>query len=628
MTMLLFTLFLIPAVAGALCYVLGRRIRAYTPHIAVVATALTLANAALLMGQSGLRYDMATPWLLIGNFSIALALKNTAFTSFVNLFIALFGLGLSLYSLEFMRDFERKDRYFAFLLWTLAGAVGAVLANNLIFFLVCWEVVTVMLFLLVNLGRAQAAAGAAKSFAILGLSDASILLGIVLCWLLTGTLEMDKLHIEVASGLSYVAFLLLLVGALAKAGAIPLHTWIPSIAKDAPTPVMAYLPASLDKLLGIYFLARISLQFFEIDAALKLVLMVIGAVTILAAVMMAMIQHELKKLLSFHAVSQVGYMVLGIGTGTVIGIAGGLFHMLNNALYKSILFLGAGAVEKQAKTTELDQLGGLAKAMPMTHVACVIAALAISGIPPLNGFVSKWMVYQGIISTGSTLAPLFLIAAVFGSALTLASFIKVLHSVFWGEPPRELEARQVKEVSWWMRAPMLTLAALCVVFGIFFQIPVVRFLNPTLTELGQQPLAVGGLWGGISAGVGVQIGLWQGTSATALIILGLGIGVLIYYLGKVMKFRTSPSFVAGERVPPEATRFPGTGFYETIRELPGLKVLYRDGESGVFDPYRFWGRLGNSVVQVLRRLHAGVLPLYVGWAILGLALIIIYIIRR
>src|SRR4030042_5389712 len=116
--------------------------------------------------------------------------------------------------------------------------------------------------------------------------------------------------------------------------------------------------------------------------------------------MMSLIQHDLKRLLGYHAVSQVGYMVLGIGTGNPIGIAGGLFHMLNHAIYKSCLFLSGGSVEKKAGTTELDKLGGFAKIMPITFVTFVIASLAISGVPPFNGFASKWMIYQGIIEIG------------------------------------------------------------------------------------------------------------------------------------------------------------------------------------------------------------------------------------
>ena len=155
--------------------------------------------------------------------------------------------------------------------------------------------------------------------------------------------------------------------------------------------------------------------------------------------MMALVQHDLKRLLGYHAVSQVGYMVLGIGTGSPVGIAGGLFHMLNHAIYKSCLFFGGGAVEKSAGTTDLENLGGLARSMPVTFGTFLVASLAISGVPPLNGFASKWMIYQGIIESargGGHLWVLWLVAAMFGSALTLASFMKVVHAVFLGQPSR------------------------------------------------------------------------------------------------------------------------------------------------------------------------------------------------
>jgi formate hydrogenlyase subunit 3/multisubunit Na+/H+ antiporter MnhD subunit len=199
-----------------------------------------------------------------------------------------------------------------------------------------------------------------------------------------------------------VAFLALVTAAFAKAGAMPFHSWVPDSGEKAPAPVAAFLPAALDKLLGIYLLARIVLSVFQLNAEMRTLLMVIGAGSILAAVMMALVQHDMKRLLSYHAVSQVGYMVLGIASGVPVAIAGGLFHMLNNVLYKSCLFLCAGAVEKQAGTTDLDRLGGLAKAMPITFISCLIAATAISGIPPMNGFTSKWMIYQGLVDSGKT----------------------------------------------------------------------------------------------------------------------------------------------------------------------------------------------------------------------------------
>ena len=237
----------------------------------------------------------------------------------------------------------------------------------------------------------------------------------------------------------------MLTGSFTKAGAFPFHTWVPDYAKYAPASSSAYLPASLDKLLGIYFLARITTGMFIMNEWLTLLLLSAGVISIITAVMMALVQHNYKRLLGFHAVSQVGYMILGFGLGSMIGVAAGLFHMINNALYKSGLFLSAGCVEYRTGKEDIDDLGGLSKAMPLTFIATLIFAMSISGVPPFNGFASKWMIYQGIIEFGSgtgianKLWVVWLGLAVLGSALTLASFIKLIGGIFLGRRKPEFE---------------------------------------------------------------------------------------------------------------------------------------------------------------------------------------------
>ncbi|MGB3242668.1 MAG: proton-conducting transporter membrane subunit, partial [Candidatus Omnitrophota bacterium] len=255
-----------------------------------------------------------------------------------------------------MRGRKGLVRYYIYVLLTLTGSLGAVFSNNLIVFVVFWGFLGLLLYLLVGFGqRKNTAYTAKKTFIIVGGTDAVMLFGIAIIWHLTGALEMDKISIGLNSPPAILAYLCLAAGAFAKAGAMPFHTWVPDAAEDGPTPVTAFLPASLDKLLGIYFLARISLDMFRMNLGMNTFLMVVGSVTIVAAVMMALIQHDMKRLLGYHAVSQVGYMVLGIGTGNPVGIAGGLFHMLNHAIYKSCLFFSGGAVEKRSGTTNLDK---------------------------------------------------------------------------------------------------------------------------------------------------------------------------------------------------------------------------------------------------------------------------------
>jgi formate hydrogenlyase subunit 3/multisubunit Na+/H+ antiporter MnhD subunit len=375
---------------------------------------------------------------------------------------------------------------------------------------------------------------------------------------------------------------------------------------------MAFLPAALDKLLGIYLLARMSLFMFQPSEGMKLALLIIGALTIILAVMAALVQHELKKLLSCHAVSQVGYMVMGIGTGVPIGILGGIFHMLNHAIYKCCLFLSAGAVERRAGTTELEKLGGLAAAMPVTFGACLISALAISGVPPLNGFASKWFVYQGVLQVGR---PVFVVAAMFGSALTLASFIKVIYSVFLGKRPAALSS--VKPAGFAMAVPMIILALLCVGFGVFAQFPIKHLIGP----------AVGFDDAAAAQALDSTAGLWNPTLATGLIIIGLVIGVVIYLFGTVLKVRTTSPFVGGEILEPEDTRVPGTGFYETVTSLPGLHGIYNDAEQGAYDLYVLGGRYGQKIVDVFRAMHTGIVSTYVALCIAGLGVILFLLLR-
>ncbi len=601
----------VPIIIGLIILFLPQRLRPLHGALALLTTIFTFAISVKLFLSPKASYQFFA--LKFGGASFSFDLLSYHFGAFMALFVGLFGLLLTLYSLGYIRGKEYPNRYFSWLLITVGASCGAVLANNLLLFLVFWEIVTLMFYLLVTLGGNPLSPEAAKkSFAILGFSDCALLLGIVLLWSLSGTLRISDISVRLGSGVSHLVFILFMIGATTKAGAMPFHSWIPSAAEGAPTPVMAFLPASLDKLLGIYLLARISLDIFVMDKSMGMVLMVIGAVTIILAVMMALVQHNLKKLLSFHAISQVGYMVLGIGTGVPIGIMGGLFHMLNNCIYKCALFLEAGSVEKRTGTTELSKLGGLASAMPYTFFAAFISALSISGIPPFNGFVSKWMVYQGTIISHQ---PIFLVAAMFGSSLTLASFVKVLYSVFWGQRPKEL--REVKEVGFSMKVPMLILALLCIFFGVFAQFPLGHFIGPVIGySFHQAPKAIT-----------FYDALWSPTLATFLIIIALVVGVIIYLWGRLKLRRTGLMYVGGETMDPEEVRVPGTGFYETISNLKGFKGAYGDAEKGVFDLYYLTGRYGNNIVQVLRKLHDGVLSTYLSWCIIGLGFLLFLLMR-
>jgi formate hydrogenlyase subunit 3/multisubunit Na+/H+ antiporter MnhD subunit len=597
----------LPLIAGFVLLFLPNRTKWLSAVLTLIISLVTFVLVIRIFAGGQTSY--CQPVLQIGDLSLDLLLTVKPLGAFMLLFAMGFGLLITLYSLKSMSGTNRLNEYYGAVLLTIGGSAGILLSEHLLFLLIFWEIVTASLYLMIATGGRNSNFAATKSFAMIGASDAAFLLGVLMVWAISGTFVISDISIETTSTLSIIAFLLLMTAAITKAGAMPLHTWVPTSGEYASVSVMALLPAAIDKLLGIYLLVIIVREIFILkSAALSVVLAIIGAATIIIAVMIAMVQHNLKKLLSFHAVSQVGYMILGIATMTPVGIAGGVFHMLNNAIYKCCLFLCGGAVEQEAGTAELDRLGGLGGKMPVTFVTCLIAALSISGIPPLNGFVSKWMVYQGVIQMGTTQAggaaklwPIWLTCAMFGSALTLASFVKLLHSLFLSRLPSEL--KDTKEVSPLQTIPMVVLAFLCVFFGIFYSVPLKSFIYPAL---------------GIEAGAAI-FGTWESILATAILIFGIAVGLLILLVGLLArKVRIVPTWTCGEIQPNDQMIIPGTGFYKTVSSMGGLKQLYASQEKGHFDLYNQGGKVGLTLTAFLRWLHSGILPMYLTWVTVGL----------
>jgi len=463
---------LLPAAVAILAFLVPKRTKAVREAIAVLGSLAGLYYGYALFQAKDLAYKAS--WLGKG---IDFDLRLYHFSGFILLAISAFLFLITLYSTVKMKNSTRVREYYAYIFLNAAFASGAVLANNFVLFLFFWEGLLLTLYGLITIGgKENSHRTAVKSFIISGFCDFCLILGIGILWSLTGTMTMTEISVK-PEGLAAVSFILMMIGAIGKGGAMPFHTWIPDAAIDAPVSVMAFIPGAFEKLLGIYFLVRVTMDFFviEMKSAMSLVLMIIGAVTIVLAVLMALIQKNLKRLLAYHAVSQVGYMILGIGTATPIGIAGGIFHMINNAIYKSGLFLSAGSVEHRTGTTELRKLGGMRREMPLTALGFGICALAISGIWPLNGFISKEMIFHGAIESGYTI---FAIAAWVGAIFTFASFLKAGHSVFLG--PRSGEVPEVRESESPIWFPVIILAGLCVVFGVYNKLPLRIFIQPVL----------------------------------------------------------------------------------------------------------------------------------------------------
>lgn len=447
--------------------------------IAVLLASFIASGMGFLIASRGAIASIDLQWL--GTLS-SFSLKADMLSSFLLAAVSMFSLAAAIYS--FSMDTKGSSKWFYFnLLMTQSLASGVTLSDSLIVMLFFWEGMLVFLYTFIALSsdKKETKDTAVKAFLINGVTDLLLVVGVLITGILAGSFNMSAISSSklTISGWATVGYTLMLIGAVAKAGAFPFHTWIPDAALNSCASFMSYVPAAIDKLLGIYLLTRISVCLYQLDNFMQIVLMSLGAITIMVAVMMAFIQQDYKRLLSYHAVSQTGYMILGIGTLNPIGVAGGLFHMINHAIYKSCLFMTAGAVERQTGKNDIEHLSGLFLKMPVTAVCFIIAALAISGVAPLNGFFSKELVYKGTLETGYTW---FFIAAELGSFLTLASFLKLGHSVFFGNLPQQLQ--QTKEAPLSALIVMIALSSICLVFGFGAYWPIQHLIEPSLLAIG------------------------------------------------------------------------------------------------------------------------------------------------
>ena len=607
---------LLPLIAGLAVLAIRGPVRLVREVVTLVVMLANLGLAIYLFGQD---LTFVHPWAGVwGGIAMEMALRVYQFSGFILLAVAGFSLLVALYSWKFMADRSHGNQYYGYMLISVAMVNGAVMADHLVVLLFFWEGLLLTLMGMIAIGTKDAWKTAIKAFIIVGVTDVCMMMGIALTGWLAHTLRMSEIaaHPLSLAGLGSIAMIFMTIGAISKAGSMPFHSWIPDAAIDAPLPFMAFLPASLEKLLGIYLLGRITLNLFALttESWVSTLLMIIGAVTILLAVAMALVQKDYKRLLSYHAISQVGYMILGIGTAVPVGIIGGLFHMINHAMYKSCLFLSGGAVEKQAGTTDLARLGGLASKMPITFTCFIVAAAAISGVPPFNGFFSKELVYDGALERHW----IFYAAALLGSFLTAASFLKLGHAAYLGK--RDPANEGVKEAPMAMLLPMIVIAAGCVLFGVYNPLPLHHLIQPILGEHRLE----GHDFAGLPAN-------WMLVAATVLVLAA----ALVNHLVGVKRSGS------------------GLGAADHIHHAPVLSTIYDWAARRFFDPYDIgmaivrglslflWGidrfidwiydsfivTLTTGLGWTVRLAHTGNYSLYIVWSLVGAAAIIAFLMR-
>lgn len=380
-----------------------------------------------------------------------------------------------IYSVDYIEKFyTSKLRYYSLLLLVVTGMNGVILTGDFFNLFIFLELALVASFALVGFGCSARNLEASFKYLVINLlASYFIFLAIALLYGKFGSLNMAEIakFIKFSNGLSddvvIFAFVLLLAGFATKSAIVPFHTWVPDAYTSAPASVSAILTGGVVKSLGIYVLMRLSYNVFGMSSLLSKVFMYSGVASIIIGVLMALGQLNFRRLLAYHSISQIGYIILAFGIGTPLAIAGAIFHILNHSLFKSLLFLNAGSVEYETGEHNLNRLGKLSGKMPVTSASSLIASLSISGIPPFNGFWSKLII---IIAAVQAERPGMALWAVTGSILTLASFSKIQRYVFFGKGGNfnEQLLSSINEVPFLMRISMIVLAIFCSFAGLLF----------------------------------------------------------------------------------------------------------------------------------------------------------------
>jgi len=609
-----FTLILPIAFGGALIvYLAGKVSESLRNALAIVVAGVPVVLVAVLYGRN-IRF---TYWEVPLPDDMALALRTNAFAWFFAIAVAVIGLLSIVYSLRYMQGGERLDFYYVAMLLVNAAMLGIVFSADLLSLFIFWEVMSWSTYLLISLRGGKAVAAGLKYMVMSIAGSCAMLLAVASLYATCGTLDISAVAGKIAGmspGYSLFILLLFVVGFGIKNAIVPLHVWLPDAHSEAVSPFSAVLSSVLVRM-GIYGLMLIMYGILgqAVLGTLRVgsvtfgaVLCWVAAVTILIPLFIAMFQDDAKRLIAWSSVGHGGYMVLGIAFGTTLGVAGGLFHVLNYAICVALLFLAVGAVQHRTGTRDLNALGGLMSRMPVTFVTVLIAVCGLIGVPLTNGFVSKWFIYKTLITEGR---PFLALIALVGTWATILYGYKLLHNAFLGQLPTKY--RHVKEVPFSMQLPMICLAAAVILFGVLPGIPV-RAVAAAQTSLGLEPLR-SGLWA-----LPPAVGELNTINILAGVLVSLGVVYAIFAAAaKGRRVDQSDTYGAGSYVPPDRYHY-SANFYQRAYEVLGPYVRDR-----VDDLYHWFVEKAEGFFEGVRKVYTGNVNTYAAYIVIFLALLII-----
>lgn len=469
---------LIPLLPALAFVVIGMVTRSYgrlSAAIAVSMSALSFllaAGTALAVVEGNITVEapfiQKVSWFHIGIVQIDMGVLVDPLTAMMLMVVTTVSLLVQIYSCGYMKGDPGYGRFFAFLSLFAGSMLGLVVAVNFLQLYFFWELVGLCSYLLIGFyyHKVSAREAAKKAFMTTRVGDFGLLLGILLLQLTFGTLDFQALQsavpayvVQCGTGFLTVIALLLFVGPIGKSGQFPLHVWLPD-AMEGPTPVSALIHAATMVVAGVYLVGRAMFLFAEVPVVMNFIAW-IGGFTAIFAASIAITQRQIKRILAYSTVSQLGYMMLALGVGS---LSASFFHLMTHAFFKAMLFLSAGAVmHAMAEEADIFKMGGLRKKLPVTFAAMTIGVLAIAGIPPFAGFFSK----DEILAAAAAVSTPLYVLAVVTAFMTAFYMARLLFVTFMGEPASREAYDHAHEVGWFMRLPLLVLAVLSVFSGMW-----------------------------------------------------------------------------------------------------------------------------------------------------------------
>jgi NADH-quinone oxidoreductase subunit L len=606
---------LFPLLAFLALTAMGRQMKDLGTNISIVAMFASFVVAMLIfLERLGGRVEDYTwdklDWLKVGDVTLAMGFEVTNLNSLMLVIVTLVSLLVNIYSKGYMKEDPRINVFFAYIALFSFSMLGLVISENMLELYIFWELVGVCSFLLVGFWyyKPEARAAAKKAFIVTRIGDVGLFLGILLLfWYMPGhALDFSSIHNAFTSGkidpaiVTWIA-ILIFVGAIGKSGQFPLHTWLPD-AMEGPTPISALIHAATMVAAGVYLVAR-TFDIFQASPDALLVVAYIGGFTAIFAATIGIAQNDIKRILAYSTVSQLGYMMMALGIG--ISYSSGIFHLFTHAFFKALLFLGAGSVIHAVHTQDINEMGGLSRKMKITTWTFGIGALALSGIPPFSGFWSK----DAILAEAFDHHPLLFWVGVLAAFFTAFYMSRLFFLVFMGTEKSEHEPHESPAS---MTLPLVVLAVLAVVAG-FVNTPFNSWLGTWLTGHEYHEAAN-----------------WTVMIISTLVgLLGIGLGYLIYLK------RSIPRDVVSAKVPWLYTLLNRKYFIDEIYELIILKPLSGFGLILDFvDIYVIDGLVRlttNAVVSLGRvgsRLQNGQVQTYGLITLLGLLILVLALAGR